>query len=52
MGKRLLTLVLDVQKLRNFQSQSKGKATVDALWVCIHLPCRVHCCYAMHTLGI
>lgn len=38
MGKRLLTLVLDAEKLRNFQLPSKDRASVDALWMCMHLP--------------
>ena len=37
MGKRLLTLVLDAEKLRNFQLPSKNRASVDALWMCMHL---------------
>ena len=37
MGKRLLTLVLDAEKLRNFQLPSKDRASVDALWMCMHL---------------
>ena len=34
-GKRLLTLLLDTQKLRNFLISVKNEATVDALWICI-----------------
>ena len=52
MNKRLLdALFLTCRKLRNFQSQSKGKATVDALWVCIHLACGVSFLLIGHTMG-
>ena len=34
-GKRLLTLFLDTQKLRNFLISVKNEATVDALWICM-----------------
>ena len=32
-----LTLFLDTQKLRKFQTAVKDVATVDALWICISL---------------
>ena len=34
-GKRLLTLLLDTQKLLNFLISVKNEATVDALWICM-----------------
>ena len=34
-GKRLLTLLLDTQKLRNFLISVKNEATVEAMWICI-----------------
>ena len=55
--KRLLTLLLDDSKLRNFLISVKNEATVDALWICIlitawHVLCRMVVCHIQREASV
>ena len=59
MGKRLLALVLDVQKLRNFpitvKGQSNSRCLVDvytSTLPCALLSCNAHLGYLIYHIGV